>query len=236
VFNPVGDGPNDWGLSRRQVFRQVEASLRRLGADHLDLYLIHEPDPTTPLEETLRALDDLVRQGKVRYLGASNMPAWLTAKGLWLSDKLGLHRFEWIQNCYSLLQRSDERELFPLLEDQGLGFTPFSPLAGGWLTGKYREGEEFPEGSRMTLRPEPYGGFTRSSVYRGLRRLDDHAGERGTDMAALALAWLMSSPRVTAPIVGPRRPEHLGPALRALDLDMDPEERELIASFFAAEE
>jgi aryl-alcohol dehydrogenase-like predicted oxidoreductase len=232
LFNPVGEGPNDWGLSRRQVFRQVEASLRRLGADHLDLYLIHEPDPTTPLEETLRALDDVVRQGKVRYLGASNMPAWLAAKALWLCDKLGLYRIEWVQNCYSLLERSDERELFPLLADQGLGFTPFSPLAGGWLTGKYREGEGFPAGSRMTLRPEPYGGFRSPRVYRGLRQLADHAEQRGTDMATLALAWLTSSPRVTAPIVGPRRPEHLQPALRALELELDQAERDLIASFF----
>src|SRR5687767_8917953 len=108
VFNPVGEGPNDRGLSRRHIFRQVEASLRRLGVDHLDMYLIHEPDPETPLDETLRALDDLVHQGKVHYLGASNMPGWLMAKALWMSDKYKLYRFEWVQNSYSLMERSDE--------------------------------------------------------------------------------------------------------------------------------
>src|SRR6185436_1843746 len=152
LFNPVGDGPNDWGLSRRQVMRQIDASLRRLGTDYLDMYLIHEPDPTTPLEETLRALDDLVHQGKVRYIGASNMPAWLMTRALWISDKHNLQRFEWVQNSYSLLHRADEREMFALCADQQLGYTPFSPLAGGWLTGKYRTGDSFPAGSRMTLR------------------------------------------------------------------------------------
>ncbi len=233
VFNPVGEGPNDWGLSRRHILRQVEASLGRLGVDHLDLYLIHEPDPTTPLLETLQVLDDLVRQGKVRYLGASNMPAWLTAKALWLSDKLGLHRFEWIQNCYSLLERGDEKELFPLLHDQGLGYTPFSPLAGGWLTGKYRRDRSFPQGSRMTLRPEPYVGLQRESVWRGLERLEAEARERGVDTATLALAWLMANPRVTAPILGPRRPEHLDPGFAALEMRLSPEERETISSYFA---
>jgi len=146
VFNPVGDGPNDWGLSRRHILRQVEASLARLGTDHLDLYLMHEPDPTTPLEETLRAMDDLVHQGKARYSGASNMPAWLMTKALWLSDKHNLYRFDWVQNAYSLLERGDEREMLPLVEDQKLGYTPFSPLAGGWLTGKYQRGQPFPAG------------------------------------------------------------------------------------------
>lgn len=232
VFNPVGDGPNDRGLSRRHIFRQVDAGLRRLGADHLDLYLIHEPDPTTPLEETLWALDDLVRQGKVRYLGASNMPAWLTAKALWLSDTNGWTRFEWIQNSFSLLDRHDEPELFPLLADQGLGYTPFSPLAGGWLTGKYRRGEPFPEGSRMTLRPEPYRDYLNDRVHDALDALRADAAERGTDMATLALAWLMKHPRVTAPIVGPRRPEQLGAALRALELDVTDDDWERIGGYF----
>jgi aryl-alcohol dehydrogenase-like predicted oxidoreductase len=234
VFNPVGDGPNDRGLSRRHILRQVEASLTRLGVDHLDLYLIHEPDPTTPLEETLRALDDLVHQGKVRYLGCSNMPAWLTAKALWLADKHGLFRFEWVQNAYSLLTRQDEVELFPLLEDQGLGYTPFSPLAGGWLTGKYRPGAEFPAGSRMTLRSDPYECFLNERVYSGLDRLRAFAEERGTDMATMSLAWLLANPRVTAPIVGPRRPEHLEPGLRALEITLSEEDRWTVAAFFEA--
>ncbi len=229
VFNPIGDGPNDWGLSRRHILRQVEASLKRLGADYLDLYLMHEPDPTTPLEETVRALDDLVHQGKVRYLGASNMPAWLATKALWLSDKHNLYRFEWIQNAYSLLERDDEREVLPLCEDQQLGYTPFSPLAGGWLTGKYRRGEPFPSGSRMTLRSEPYQKFLTDQTFSGLERLRAHAEERGTDMASLALAWVMSHPLVTAPIVGPRRPDQLQPARNALTIKLSKDEREAIA-------
>jgi aryl-alcohol dehydrogenase-like predicted oxidoreductase len=232
VFNPVGDGPNDWGLSRRHIMRQVEASLLRLRTDYLDMYLIHEPDPTTPLDETLRALDDLIHQGKVRYIGASNMPAWLMTKALWISDKLNLQRFEWVQNSYSLLERTDERELLPLCHDQRLGYTPFSPLAGGWLTGKYRAGQPFPHGSRMTMRPEPYQRLLDERIFRGLDALRAYAAERGTDMAGLALAWVMSHPLITAPIVGPRRPEHLEPARRALEIRLSQEERGTIAGFF----
>jgi len=233
VFNPVGDDPNDWGLSRRHILQQVEASLRRLGVDYLDMYLTHEtPDPATPLDETLRALDDLIHQGKVRYVGASNMPAWLMTKALWISDRHNLHRFEWVQNSYSLLERDDEKEMFPLVEDQKLGYTPFSPLAGGWLTGKYQKGQAFPSGSRMTLRPEPYRKLLDDKVFGGLEKLRAHAAERGTDMAALALAWVMAHPLVTAPILGPRKPEQLEPARKAMEIRLTAEERDQIAALF----
>jgi aryl-alcohol dehydrogenase-like predicted oxidoreductase len=233
VFNPVGDGPNDWGLSRRHILQQVEASLKRLGTDHLDMYLTHEtPDPATPLDETLRALDDLIHQGKVRYVGASNMPAWLMTKALWISDKHNLHRFEWAQNSYSLLERDDEKEMFPLVEDQKLGYTPFSPLAGGWLTGKYKKGQAFPSGSRMTLRPEPYRKLLDDKVFGGLEKLRAHAAERGTDMAALALAWVTAHPLVTAPILGPRKLEQLEPARKAMEIKLTVEERDQIAALF----
>jgi 1-deoxyxylulose-5-phosphate synthase len=236
VFNRVGDGPNDAGLSRRHIMQQIEASLVRLNSDHLDLYLAHEPDPTTPLDETLRAFDDLIQQGKVRYIGASNVPAWLMAKALWLSDKHRLHRFEWVQNAYSLLDRTDEREMLPLCAECGLGYTPFSPLAGGWLTGKYRAGESFPDGSRMTLRPEPYGAFLNRQTFDALERFRAHAAERGADMASLALAWVMAQPQVTAPIVGPRRPEQLEPARRALETKLTLEERSAITKIFEVSE
>src|SRR3954453_22949332 len=131
VFNPVGPGPNDRGLSRRHILQQVDDSLRRLQTDRLDMYLIHEPDPDTPLDETLRALDDVVRSGKVLYVGASNIEAWRLARGVGVSDVKGLCRFEWVQNSFSLLDRSAEREMFPLCADQRVGFTAFSPLAGG---------------------------------------------------------------------------------------------------------
>ncbi len=236
VFNPVGDGPNDRGLSRYHILRQVEASLSRLGVDHLDLYLIHEPDPSTPLDETLRALDDLIHQGKVRYIGASNMPAWLMTKALWISDKYHLHRFEWVQNSYSLLDRADEREMFPLCRDQGLGYTPFSPLAGGLLTGKYRLSDDYPAGSRMTLRPEPYVQFWNHETFDGLERLKAEAEQRGASMAGLALAWVMSSPDVTAPIVGPRKLEHFQPVREALEIRLSDEERAMIARMVCAKD
>jgi len=233
VFNPVGDGPNDWGLSRRHVLSQIEASLTRLGTDHLDLYLIHEPDYATPLDETLRALDDAIHQGKLRYIGASNMPAWLMTKALWLSDKYNWHRFEWAQNSYSLLERGDEKEMLPLCADQRLGYTPFSPLAGGWLTGKYSKDTPYPAGSRMTLRPEPYQKLLDEKIYAGLAELRARAVERGTDMASLALAWVMSHPLVTAPIIGPRKPEHLEPAKKALEIKLTTEERDSITNIFS---
>lgn len=233
VFNPVGPGPNDRGLSRRHIMRQMEASLSRLGVDYLDMYLIHEPDPTTPLDETLRAMDDLVHQGKVRYLGASNMPAWLMTKALWLSDKYNLARFEWVQNSYSLLDRTDEQEMFPLCEDQGLGYTPFSPLAGGWLTGKYRAGEPFPEGSRMTLRPESYTKFTTDRVFGNLEALKTYAADHNTDITALSLAWVMTHPLVTAPIIGPRRPAHFEPVRQALALKLSARQRNEITAIMS---
>ena len=154
AFNPVGSGPNDHGLSRRHLMRQVEASLVRLGVDHLDMYLMHEPDPSAPIEETVRAMHDMVTQGKVRYIGASTMSAWLLMKALWTSGRLGLHRFAWVQNSYSLLDTSDGAEVLPACRDQQLGYTPFSPLAGGFLTGTYQLGGDYPAGSRMTMRPE----------------------------------------------------------------------------------
>lgn len=232
VFNPVGEGVNDSGLSRRHIFREVESSLRRLGVERLDMYLIHEPDPTTPLEETLRALDDLVRQGKLHYLGASNMPAWLLAKSLWISDKHDLHRFEWVQNSYSLLDRADEREVLPLCADQGLGYTPFSPLAGGWLTGKYTSASDFPAGSRMTLRPEPYQRLLNDATFRGLEAFRAQAERRGVSMGGLALAWVMSHPQMTAPIIGPRRSAHLDPVREALSVTLTTAERDELAGLF----
>jgi aryl-alcohol dehydrogenase-like predicted oxidoreductase len=232
VFNPVGDGVNDKGLSRRHIFRQVEASLRRLGVERLDMYLIHEPDPETPLEETLQALDDLVRQGKVHYLGASNMPGWLLTKALWMSDKYHLHRFEWVQNSYSLLDRGDEKEVLPLCADQDLGYTPFSPLAGGWLTGKYTSKADFPAGSRMTLRPEPYERFLNDATFEGLAQFRAEAERRGVSMGGLALAWVMSHPLVTAPIIGPRKAGHLQPVAEALGVELTAAEREELSGMF----
>jgi aryl-alcohol dehydrogenase-like predicted oxidoreductase len=232
VFNPVGEGPNDRGLSRRHILRQVEASLRRLQTDRLDMYLIHEPDPETPLEETLRALDDLVRAGKVLYIGASNIEAWRLARALWISDKERLSRFEWVQNSYSLLDRTPEREVFPLCADQGLGFTAFSPLAGGWLTGKYRSGNPYPSGSRMTLRPEPYQHLVNETTFGGLGSFADEARSRGAEMSTLAVAWVLHHPSMTAAIIGPRRPAQLDSALAALGVSLSAEDLVRIRGLF----
>lgn len=232
VFNPVGDGPNDRGLSRRHIKRQVDASLTRLDAERLDLYLVHEPDPETPLEETLDALGDLVHQGKVHYIGASNFEAWRLTRALWLSDKHGLPRFEWIQNDYSLLSRQQELEMLPLCAHQELGFTPFSPLAGGWLTGKYRNPEDYPKGSRMTLRPEPYEHLVNEKIFSALRRFQKAAEDRGVSMGSLAMAWVLANPRTTAIITGPRRPEHLDMAEAALDVDLSEDDRAALTATF----
>src|SRR5262245_16865734 len=232
VFNPVGPGPNDRGLSRRHILQQVDESLARLQTDRLDMYLIHEPDPETPLEETMAALDDAVRMGKVLYVGASNVETWRLARGLWISDKRGFARFEWVQNSYNLLDRDAERELFPLCEDQRVGFTPFSPLAGGWLTGKHRSAASYPPGSRMTLRPEPYRHLLCDAVFRGLAALADEARARGVEMSALALAWVLHHPRVDAAIIGPRNRSHLGAALDSLTIDLLESDRARIAGFF----
>lgn len=232
VFNPVGQGPNDWGLSRRHIRRQIDASLARLGVENIDLYLIHEPDPTTPMEETLSALDDLVRWGKVNYVGASNMPASLIRSGLDISGSRGLESFQWIQNQYSLLERGDEGDVLPLCEEKGLGYTPFSPLAGGLLTGKYGLGEEYPDRSRMATRPEPYLEHWNEETFDRLERLGQLAKGLGVSSAGLALAWVMGDPRVTAPIVGPRRPSHFDAVEEALTLELTSEQREEISEMF----
>jgi len=233
VFNPVGPGPNDRGLSRRHILQQVDESLARLQTDRLDLYLIHEPDPETPLDETLVALDDAVRMGKVLYVGASNIEAWRLARGLWISERGGLARFDWVQNSYSLLDRAPERELFPLCADQGVGFTAFSPLAGGWLTGKYRSGGAYPEGSRMTLRPEPYRHLERDDIFRGLAALSDEARARGVEMSALSIAWVLHHPRVDAAIIGPRNLAHLDAALIGSTIELSQTDRARLASFWS---
>ena len=220
VFNAVGPGPNDRGLSRVHILRQIDASLTRLKTDRVDVYLIHEPDPETPLDETLVALDDCVRAGKVLYVGASNIEAWRLARALSISDRRALARFDSVQNSYSLLDRSAEREMFPLCQDAGVGFMAFSPLAGGWLTGKYGRGRPYPDGSRMTLRPEPYREFERDAVYDGLDRLAHEAAARAVSTSTLALAWVLHQPLVDSAVIGPRHPSHIDAAVAALGLSL----------------
>jgi aryl-alcohol dehydrogenase-like predicted oxidoreductase len=228
VFNRMGPGPNDAGLSRRHVLRAVEDSLRRLQTDWLDLYVTHEVDPETPLDETLRALDDLVHQGKVRYVGASNIEAWRLTKSLWVSDRHGLARCDGVQNEYNLLNRAIESEVLPLAADQGLAVTPFSPLAGGLLTGKYAPGRDHPAGSRLTLRPGPYAGVLTAGTFRAIDALRAEADERGVSMGAVALAWVLAHPVVTAALIGPRSLEQFAPAVECLQVRLTGSDRDRI--------
>jgi aryl-alcohol dehydrogenase-like predicted oxidoreductase len=232
VYWSVSGDPGDRGLSRERILREVEGSLERLGVERLDLYLTHEPDPETPVEETLRALDELVRSGKVRAIGASNLDSEQLEDALETSDRLGLARFGWVQNELSLLEQGAGGVL-PVCQREGLGFTPFSPLGGGWLADKYRRGEAYPAGSRMSLRPGPYEGLATEETFRALDAFAAAAADRGVGPAALAIAWVLSDPQVTAVVVGPRRPQHLEPALAALELPLSDDERQELAGLFA---
>jgi aryl-alcohol dehydrogenase-like predicted oxidoreductase len=221
TFNPMDVG-EDQGLAPARIRRQLASSLARLGVDRVELYLTHAPDPDTPLEDTLGALDELRDEGLIGAFGGSNVDgAVLAAAG---------GRYAWVQNSFSLLDREAEAGVLPLCRAQGLGFTPFSPLCGGWLTGKYRRGEAPPEGSRMTLRPGPYEHLRTEAVFDGLEAFERAAAGHGVDPATLAFAWLLSNPDVSAVVVGPRRPSHLEPALRAVELELSEADRASLAA------
>jgi aryl-alcohol dehydrogenase-like predicted oxidoreductase len=226
TFNPMSAAA-DHGLGRERMVRQIESSLERLGVDHVDVYLAHTFDPDTPVHETAATFESLVDTGLIRAWGLSNLD------GDQLQAFLDVGRPKVVQNSYSLLDRADEADVLPLCEQFGIDYTPFSPLAGGWLTGKYRRDEPVPAGSRMALRPGPYEHFRTERTFDALERLAGIASERGTDMATLSIAWLLSRPPVTAVVVGPRRPEHLEPAVRALDLQMSEAEADELAALFS---
>jgi aryl-alcohol dehydrogenase-like predicted oxidoreductase len=218
VFHSVVGDPHDRGLSRERILRQIDGSLARLGVERVDTYLIHEPDPATPIAETVGALGELVDAGKVGAIGASNVDvAWLEEAGRPISV---------VQNSYSLLDRETE-DVIAYCAERGIRFQVFGPLAGGWLAGKYRRGRPPPPGSRMTQRPEGYRQFERDEVYDGLERL----AERG-DLPTLAFAWLLSNPHVATVVTGPRRPEHLDPVFAAQELELSAADRDELASLF----
>jgi aryl-alcohol dehydrogenase-like predicted oxidoreductase len=225
TYNPMDTG-EDRGLSRARVLRQIQSSLGRLGVEQVEVYLAHDFDPETPIEETIATFEGLVEVGLTKAYGVSNFDADQ------LRSVLSIGRPAVLQNSYSLLDRADERKVLPLCAELGVGYTPFSPLAGGWLTGKYRRGEPPPPGSRMTLRPEPYEHLRAERTFDALERFAGAAARRDTDTAALAIAWLLAQPQVTAVIVGPRRPEHLEPAVRALDLHLTQAEADELAVLF----
>jgi aryl-alcohol dehydrogenase-like predicted oxidoreductase len=217
--------PNQAGNSRRQIIEQAEASLRRLKTDYIDLYQIHRPQPQVPIDETLRALDDLVRSGKVRYIGSSTFAAWQVVESLWVAKEHGLNRFVTEQPPYNLLDRQIERELIPALQTYGFGVIPWSPLAGGFLSGKYkRKGAQpegrFQDGTHMRA-PALLGSERAFDAVEALERL---AAEKGIGVSQLAIAWTIQQPAITSPIIGPRTLEQLEDNLKALDVTFSKEE------------
>lgn len=220
----MGQGPNEQGGSRKHIVQAVEASLRRLQTDYIDLYQMHAPDPETPLDETLRALDDLVHSGKVLYIGCSNYPAWLLTKALWTSDTLGLARFDCVQPRYNLLFRHIEAELLPLVADQRIGVISYNPLAGGVLTGRYQPGETPQEGTRFTLHSAGklyQSRYWQDPQLQAVEKLKALCQERNLSLAQVALAWVLAQPAITSAILGASRPEQLDETLPAVDLVLD---------------
>ncbi len=220
VHGRMRPGPNGGGLSRKAIVRELDASLRRLGTDYVDLYQIHRWDPETPIEETMEALHDVVRAGKVRYLGASSMYAWQFAKAQYTADLGGWTRFVSMQDHYNLLYREEEREVLPFCEDQGIGVLPWSPLARGRLTRDWDEATTRSESDEFARKL--YGEGDREVV----EAVAEVAGRRGVPRAQVALAWLLAKPAVTSPIVGVTKLEHLQDAVAAVDLELTDEELE----------
>jgi aryl-alcohol dehydrogenase (NADP+) len=229
VFFSWNDKPNQGGLSRKHIFDSIDGSLRRLGTDYVDLYQIHRWDPETPIAETLEALNDVVRAGKVRYLGASSMSAWQFAQALYLADRRGWSRFVSMQNHYNLTYREEEREMLPLCREEGIGVIPWSPLARGFLTRRpVRNPAE--EGSTVRARTDQFAHrlYNRENDFTVAERVADLAERRGVPMAQIALAWVLCQPGVTAPIIGASKPHHLDDALAALTLPLSDDERRVL--------
>jgi 1-deoxyxylulose-5-phosphate synthase len=224
VFHSTVGNPDDFGLAPDRIRRQVEGSLARLGVDRIDLYLAHEPDARTPLPDTIACFERLAAEGLIGDWGLSNYDH------AGIAEALRHGRPAVVQNPYSLLDRADEAGVLPLCEANSISYVPYGPLSGGWLTGKYKRGEPFPPGSRMTMRPEPYEQFVDDGVFDALDRLSDEAASRGVSMAALAFAWVLAA--VDGAVCGPNRAAQLDPILEARDLMLSPADRDRIGSFF----
>jgi aryl-alcohol dehydrogenase-like predicted oxidoreductase len=226
TYNPMQAGA-DRGLRPERIARQLRMSLERLGVDHVELYLAHEFDPEVPLPASFGVFDQAQAEGTIRAYGVSNFDAPQLAAALAAGAPQA------IQNSYSLLARQDEQDLLALCAEREVAYLAFSPLAGGWLTGKYRRGEQFPSGSRMSQRPEPYRGLVTGQTFDALARLQAMASSRGISMAGLALAWLLADERVTQIVIGPGRPEHLAPVGEALKHPLTAEEQVAVGSAVA---
>lgn len=229
VHGAMGEDVNARGLSRRHILREIEASLKRLGTDRLDFYFLHQFDPSAPIEEPLRALEDLVRQGKIIYPAASNWAAWQIEKALGIAAREHLSRFECIQPMYNLVKRTAEVEILPMAHAEQLGVITYSPLGGGLLTGKYSTAHR-PDQGRLLENKNYVKRYSERAYYEVAERFIDHAHHRNVHPASLAVAWVASHPAVTAPIIGARNLEQLEPSLRAVDIVMTPEWRKEIAA------
>lgn len=232
-FIPTGPGPNDQGLSRKHIIEAVEGSLHRLDTDYIDLYQVHYWDPETPLEETLRSLDDLVRQGKIRYIGCSNFAAWQLCRALWVSDKQGFERFESVQPEYNFARREIEQELFPLCEDQQVGIIPYQLLMAGVLTGTYDRSKEPTEDTHMGSRhaQRARNTYWNDANFDMVEKLKAIARELGCELTQLVLAAVLSKPVITSVIVGSSRPEQVVKNAKAVDIELSPEILEQIDGF-----
>jgi aryl-alcohol dehydrogenase-like predicted oxidoreductase len=227
VFHSTRGEAGDVGLAPDRIRRQLEGSLERLGVEQIDLYLAHEPDDAVPLGETVTAFEELRSEGLIGAWGLSNYDAAALRQALEIAQPAT------VQNSFSLLDRRDERDVIPLCAEHGIAYVPFSPLAGGWLTGKYSRGQAFPDGSRMTQRPGPYEHLRTDAVFDGLDRLAEKAQELGVDMATLAFAWVLAHPGVSGAVCGPMRPEHLAPIFAARDLALTEAAHQEIGGLFA---
>ncbi|AOB26579.1 MULTISPECIES: aldo/keto reductase [Bordetella] len=230
VFFPLRKDPNSGGLSRKAIMREIDASLRRLGTDYVDLYQIHRWDYDTPIEETLQALHDVVKAGKARYIGASSMHAWQFAKALYLADRHGWTRFATMQNHYNLLYREEEREMLKLCRAEGVGVLPWSPLARGRLTRDWAEGSARADTDEVLKR---LYSATEQADRAVIDAVGEVAAQRGVSRAQVAMAWLLRQPAVTAPIVGASKPRHLEDALAALALRLTDEEAARLEAAYA---
>jgi aryl-alcohol dehydrogenase-like predicted oxidoreductase len=221
---PMDAAGTKTGASRRYIMAAVEASLTRLKTDWIDLYQLHRPDPLTPIEETLRALDDLVRQGKVRYVGCSNLRAWQVVEAQWTATHLGLNAFIACQDEYSLLVRDIEQDLVPAIEAYDLGLLPYFPLASGLLTGKYKRNQTMPQGSRLALVKRLADRYLTESHWQAVERLQDFCDKRDHRLLDLAISWLLSRPRVASVIAGATTPEQVEQNIRAAEWKLTPED------------
>ncbi|MEM7332372.1 MAG: aldo/keto reductase [Chloroflexota bacterium] len=220
---PMGDGPNDQGLSRQHLLNAIEDSLERLQTDYIDLYQVHAPDSETPIEETMETLNDLVRRGVVRYIGCSNFPAWLLTKSLWVSDVKNLARFDSLQPHYNMVHRAEfERELMPLCLDQGVGVIPYSPLAGGFLTGKYRRDSEVPNSARAGRIQERY---MNEQGFAAVETLEAMGKEHDATVAQMAIAWNLANPAVSSAIIGANSVAQLEDTMKGAEISLSEAEK-----------